>query len=49
MNPLDLNLHMIQLYSDMTVCVDVLEHIEPEKLDAVLDHIYQKTNKIILF
>lgn len=35
--------------SDMTVCVDVLEHIEPEKLDAVLDHIYQKTNKILYF
>jgi hypothetical protein len=35
--------------SDMTICVDVLEHIEPEKLDAVLDHIYQKTNKIFYF
>ena len=35
--------------NDMTVCVDVLEHIEPEKLDAVLDHIYQKTNKIFYF
>lgn len=35
--------------SDMTVCVDVLEHIEPEKLDAVLEHIYEKTNKIFYF
>lgn len=37
------------LTSDMTICVDVLEHIEPDKLDAVLDHIYQKTNKIFYF
>jgi len=35
--------------SDMTVCVDVLEHIEPDKLDNVLDHIYNKTNKIFYF
>lgn len=35
--------------SDMTVCVDVLEHIEPEKLDAVLKHIYDKTGKIFYF
>ena len=35
--------------SDMTVCMDVLEHIEPEKLDNVLEHIYNKTNKIIYF
>jgi hypothetical protein len=35
--------------SDMSICVDVLEHIEPEKLDNVLDHIYAKTNKIFYF
>ena len=35
--------------SDMTVCVDVMEHIEPEKLEAVLDHIADKTNKILYF
>ena len=35
--------------SDMTVCVDVMEHIEPLKLDAVLDHIALKTTKILWF
>lgn len=35
--------------SDMTICVDVLEHIEPDKLDAVLEHIWLKTNKIFYF
>jgi len=37
------------LTSDMTVCLDVLEHIEPEKLDNVLEHINQKTNQIFYF
>jgi hypothetical protein len=31
---------------DMTICVDVLEHIEPDKIDNVLSHIIEKTNKI---
>ena len=31
---------------DMTICVDVLEHIEPDKIDNVLSHIQEKTNKI---
>jgi len=35
--------------SDMVICVDVLEHIEPDKLDNVLDHIASKTNKIFYF
>lgn len=26
---------------DLTVCTDVLEHVEPDKLDQVLDHIYR--------
>ena len=28
---------------DATVCFDVLEHIEPSKIDNVLKHIYDKT------
>jgi hypothetical protein len=31
---------------DMTISLDVLEHIEPDKIDNVLQHIYDKTNKI---
>jgi|ETNmetMinimDraft_21_1059911.scaffolds.fasta_scaffold184022_2 2-polyprenyl-3-methyl-5-hydroxy-6-metoxy-1,4-benzoquinol methylase len=30
---------------DVTVCFDVLEHIEPNKIDNVLQHIYDKTRK----
>lgn len=34
--------------SDMVVCVDVLEHIEPELLDDVLDHLMDLTG-VVLF
>jgi 2-polyprenyl-3-methyl-5-hydroxy-6-metoxy-1,4-benzoquinol methylase len=33
--------------ADLVVSVDVLEHIEPETLDAVLDHIGGLTRKIL--
>lgn len=34
---------------DLVVCTDVLEHIEPEKLDAVLDHIFRLTARAAYF
>lgn len=35
--------------ADFVVCSDVLEHIEPEHLDAVLDHIKGLTRKLAYF
>lgn len=32
---------------DLVACVDVLEHIEPDCLDAVLDHIAKVTRKVL--
>lgn len=32
---------------DFVVCTDVLEHIEPDCLDAVLDHLQELTKKLI--
>jgi hypothetical protein len=34
---------------DMVVCTDVLEHVEPSKLDAVLDHIWRLTGRVGYF
>jgi hypothetical protein len=33
--------------ADVVVCMDVLEHIEPDKLDAVLDHIRSLARKAV--
>lgn len=34
--------------ADLVVCTDVLEHIEPERLKAVLKHIARLANKCVL-
>lgn len=34
--------------ADMVVCTDVLEHIEPEYLDRVLDHIRSLTKRVAI-
>lgn len=34
---------------DMVVCTDVLEHVEPLKLDAVMDHIWRLTGRVGYF
>ena len=33
--------------SQMVVCIDVLEHIEPELLDNVLDHLEELTEEVL--
>lgn len=35
--------------ADLVVCIDVLEHIEPELLDSVLGHIQSCTKKLVYF
>ena len=32
--------------ADIVVCVDVLEHVEPDKIGAVLKHLFDLTNKV---
>lgn len=34
---------------ELVVCTDVLEHIEPDPIDAVLDHIFRLTGKAAYF
>ncbi len=34
-------------FADLVVCTDVLEHIEPDRLDAVLAHVKEKARKAI--
>ena len=33
--------------AEMVCCIDVLEHVEPDKLDAVLDHLVSLTEAVI--
>ena len=35
--------------AELVVCADVMEHVEPECLDAVLDHIASKARKGVYF
>ncbi len=32
---------------DMVVCTDVLEHVEPQKLPIVIEHLYSLTKKVL--
>lgn len=32
---------------DMVICTDVLEHVEPDRLAVVIDHLYRLTDKVL--
>lgn len=36
-----------QMFFDLVVCTDVLEHVEPDKLPIVIDHLFRLTGKIL--
>ena len=33
--------------ADLVICTDVLEHIEPDKLGVVIDHLFKLTRKVL--
>lgn len=35
------------LPADLVLCCDVMEHVEPERVDAVIDHLWTLTRKTI--
>lgn len=46
-DPAILGLDTLPSRADLVVCTDVIEHIEPEKLDAVLAHLASLARKVL--